>query len=532
MSALRQWLGSWPVAAKLGAILAIALLTVAVFAFVGVTALNAQSRNAHSLERVNGMTRQALEADMAHDALRGDVLRVLLAASGGGTREDATEARSDLDEHGSVLREAMTYFRGVGMAPEVRRAAESVTPVVENYVRLGEQTTDEALAGNPRPPTYEEFQQAFEDVEDVMPNIGDALAGVAAAASDSVDREHGDAIRRFAVTGLLGLLLIALVCWVVARGVLVPLRDVSGVLDAMADGDLSREARVDSTDEVGRIASTLNRAIGSVRGTVESLYVSAGTVADSAAEFRGASQRIAAAAAAASDRAATATDSADEVSRNITTLAAGGEQMGRSIAEISRNASEALRVASDAVAMAQETNTMMGRLSDSSVEIGNVVKVITSIAGQTNLLALNATIEAARAGDAGRGFAVVAGEVKDLARETARATEEIARRVDAIQADATLAVEAIGQIGEIIVRVNDFQVTIASAVEEQTASMGESNRTVTDVARRGDEIASSIGVLADVAAQTTAEAGTSSQAAERLTEMAVEMKRLVSRFKH
>jgi methyl-accepting chemotaxis protein len=532
MSALRTWLRSWPVAVKLGAILTIALLTVGVFGVVGVTALDAEAQSAKTLERINGMTRHALEADMAHDALRGDVLRALLTVSGGGTAADGAEARTDVTEHGAILRDAMTYFGAAEMTAAVRRAAQTVAPVVENYVRLGEQTIDAALAGNASPPMYGDFQKAFDDVEEQLPAIGDALAGEATAASQSIDREHAKALRNFVVTGVLGLVVLALVCWLVGRSVLVPLREVSGVLGAMADGDLRREAKVDATDEVGRMAAALNRAIGSVRGTVESLNASASSVTDSAEEFRGTSQRIAAAAAAASDRAASATDSADEASRNIAAIAAGSEEMGYSIAEISRNASEALRVASDAVNMAQDTNVMMGRLSESSVEIGNVVKVITSIAGQTNLLALNATIEAARAGDAGRGFAVVAGEVKDLAQETARATEDIARRVDAIQADATLAVDAIGQIGEIIARINDFQVTIASAVEEQTASMGESNRTISDVAQRGDQIASDLAGLADVAAISTAEAGTSRQAAEQLTEMAVELKRLVSRFRH
>jgi methyl-accepting chemotaxis protein len=529
MSALRTWVGSWPVAVKLGAILAIALLTVGVLSAVGVTALNAESRSAKTLERINGMTRHALEADMAHDALRGDVLRALLAASGGGTAVSGG-SRADVTEHGAILREAMVYFAGADMAPAVRRAAATVAPLVESYVKLSEQTVDAALAGNASPPTYGDFESAFAAVEQGLPAISDALGAEAAAASSAVDREHDLALLEFLVTGVAGLLLIALVCWLVARTVLSSLREVSGVLSAMADGDLRREARVGTTDEVGRMADTLNRATVSIRGTIASLSASSGTVAGTAEEFRGASQRIADAANAASDRAASATYGAQEVSRNIVALAAGSEEMGRSIAEISRNASEALRVASNAVIMAQETNTMMGRLSDSSVEIGNVVKVITSIAGQTNLLALNATIEAARAGDAGRGFAVVAGEVKDLAQETARATQDIARRVDAIQADATLAVDAIAQIGEIIARVNDFQVTIASAVEEQTASMGESSRTVTDVSRRGEQIAVDLGGLVDVAAQTTAEAGTTRRTAEQLAEMAVEMRALVTRF--
>ncbi len=181
--------------------------------------------------------------------------------------------------------------------------------------------------------------------------------------------------------------------------------------------------------------------------------------------------------------------------------------------------------------MADQTGAVMSRLGESSTAIGNVVKVITSIAEQTNLLALNATIEAARAGDAGKGFAVVAGEVKDLAQETARATEDISRRVDAIQADAGLAVGAIEQIGAIIARINDFQVTIASAVEQQTATTQETSRTVSDIAGRTNEIAQTIAGLADVAERNTTEANTSLTAARELSSMAEEMTRLVGRFR-
>jgi methyl-accepting chemotaxis protein len=205
--------------------------------------------------------------------------------------------------------------------------------------------------------------------------------------------------------------------------------------------------------------------------------------------------------------------------------------MNGSIGEISHNANEALRVVGDAVSMADETNARMARLRESSAEIGNVVKVITSIAEQTNLLALNATIEAARAGDAGKGFAVVAGEVKDLAQETARATDDIARRVEAIQADTTLAVDAIGHIAAIVARVNDYQVTIASAVEEQTASTSESSRTVHDVAQRSDDISRTISGIAEVGARNNAQASSSQSAARELADMAEEMAALVGRFR-
>jgi methyl-accepting chemotaxis protein len=188
-------------------------------------------------------------------------------------------------------------------------------------------------------------------------------------------------------------------------------------------------------------------------------------------------------------------------------------------------------VATSAVRVAETTNNTVGKLGESSVEIGNVIKVITSIAQQTNLLALNATIEAARAGEAGKGFAVVANEVKELAKQTARATEDISRKIEAIQGDTRGAVEAIGQIGRIINQINDIQNTIASAVEEQTATTGEISRNVAEAARGSNEIAQNITGVATAARSTTEGASNTRGSADELSRMALELQQLVAQFK-
>ena len=206
--------------------------------------------------------------------------------------------------------------------------------------------------------------------------------------------------------------------------------------------------------------------------------------------------------------------------------------MSASIKEIAKNTAEATRVANSAVQTAESTNKTIGKLGQSSAEIGQVIKVITSIAQQTNLLALNATIEAARAGEAGKDFAVVANEVKELAKETAKATEDIGRKIEAIQSDNSGAVSAIGEIGTVINQISDIQTTIASAVEEQSVTSNEISRNLAEAANGNIDITRNVTGVAEAARATTAGATETQQSAKSLELMAIELKKLVSRFKY
>ena len=245
-------------------------------------------------------------------------------------------------------------------------------------------------------------------------------------------------------------------------------------------------------------------------------------------ELTGVSQQMAGAAEETATQANVVSAASEQVSKNVEVVATSAEELMASIKEISKSSNEAARVAKNAVSVAEQTNQRIGKLGESSIEIGKVIKVITSIAEQTNLLALNATIEAARAGEAGKGFAVVANEVKELAKQTAQATEEIGQKIGAIQTDTKDAVQAIGEITTIINQVNDISNTIASAVEEQTVTTTEIGRNVQEAAKGSGEIADNISGVA-TAAKTTAEGAQKVQlASESVHEMAGQLGLLVT----
>lgn len=255
----------------------------------------------------------------------------------------------------------------------------------------------------------------------------------------------------------------------------------------------------------------------------------ANTLGASAEELTAVSTEMSANAGETAAQANVVSAASEQVSKNVQTVATGVEQMGASIREIAGNANEAARVAQQAVKVAEVTNETITKLGESSSEIGKVIKVITSIAEQTNLLALNATIEAARAGEAGKGFAVVANEVKELAKETAKATEDISQKIEAIQSDTSGAVEAIQQIGQIIGQINDISNTIASAVEQQSATTNEISRNVAEAAKGSSEISQNITNVAAAAQSTTQGAGNTQEAAVELSRMAAELQQIVAR---
>ncbi len=309
---------------------------------------------------------------------------------------------------------------------------------------------------------------------------------------------------------------------------------VASLLDTVSlatHGDLTATVKVEGSDDVGKLAAGIGQFLGQMRASVGEIAKTAKEVAGAADSVGTVSNLLASGATQTSLQAASVTSSSDAIRSNINNVAAAAEQMSATVRDIANNAGEAAKVAGTAVATAQQTNAVVANLGTSSLEIGKVIKVISAIAQQTNLLALNATIEAARAGEAGKGFAVVANEVKELAKETARATEEITQKIEGIQGDTKRSVDAIAEIGKVIERISGYATTIAAAVEEQAASTRDIAKNATDAAGGAGAVVSNISSVASAAKDAEQQAAGAQRASRQLEQCAAALNQLVSKFR-
>jgi len=302
-------------------------------------------------------------------------------------------------------------------------------------------------------------------------------------------------------------------------------RDIS-----VGTGDLTQRVEALSDDEMGELAQLFNRFIGQIRSNVAMIAEQVGRLETASVELAELGDRIGSLGENASAEMAVISESARAVSASVRDVADGLNQMDGSIREIAARANEASEVAAGAVEISNATSARFAELDRSAERIGNFVEVIQSIAEQTNLLALNATIEAARAGEAGKGFAVVAGEVKNLASQAGGASDEIRGLVEGIQRHASSAGHANTEVSGIVGRINEIQMVITSAVEEQSSTTAEVSRSVSQAAASSSEIAGTIEGVARLVNSSAEAAASVGKAAAELTALARQLGSTVERF--
>jgi methyl-accepting chemotaxis protein len=360
---------------------------------------------------------------------------------------------------------------------------------------------------------------------------------------------------------LVGILLGIVLAVMVTRMIVKPIRKTVDMIKdiAQGEGDLTRRLDESAKDETGELAHWFNTFVEKLQGIIKQIAGNTKTLAGASTELSATATQLASGAEETTSQSATVASAAEEMATNmnnmaaateqmttnVKTVAAATEEMTASISEIAKNAEQASSVAGNAATMAESSNQTIGQLGSAADEIGKVIQVIQDIAEQTNLLALNATIEAARAGDAGKGFAVVATEVKELAKQTAEATEDIRGKIEGIQSSTGLAIKSIGSISEVIQQVNEISRTIASAVEEQSVTTKEIAQNVAQTSHAAETV--SVGVTqsasaskeitqnivgVDQASKQTAQGAAQTQTAgAELSKLAEELQSLVGQFK-
>ena len=515
--------------ALLGSFGALLLIALSILAVSGFQRVERSNRQALALAEAHAtMNELALRATDIEVALRNSLLSDSVAT------ENAAAER--FNRSATAATQAWSSFDVAQLTPRTRAAADYLRGEYSAYLSGAKEhlTILPTLS-----PDSNQGQAMLKQVASSAASIGlqqqvvgDMIEAEAAVARAQAAAVTSWTLRTIMFGGGIGLVTLVFLCLLIARSIVRRIRGMVHVLRTVSRKDLTVPIVTSGRDEVGDMSRALDEALSSLRHTVGEVANAATTLAGSSGELQVISSGLGDAADSASRESAVVAESAREVADAATTISAATEEMSASINEIANQSTSITTVVTAAVERVAETSRTVLALDTASQEIGEIIRTITSIAEQTNLLALNATIEAARAGETGKGFAVVASEVKDLARETAAATDDITSRINAIQQTTAVATDRIGAISAVIDQIHEKQATIASAVQEQIATSMTMSRNVSDISQGSVRIADGIASIADLSRETNEAAATTQSSSTQLAELSGNVHALLKEFRY